>query len=143
MLTSYKCLLFIYHCVCDEFTWYTLHRPVVLQLCMEGTQSQCRSPRRGRTELHFDLQCLLAQSQDFDQCIHTCFDSVCSEQPSGSHCTHGSKREGRLSLQVWSALSPWWKHSTLHTAHCGPGMLTVVHLMSHTQYHIVNRTIQI
>ena len=143
LITSYKCPLFIYHSVCDEFTWYTLHKPVVSQLRTEDTQSQCRSPRHGRTVLHFDLQCLLAQSQGFDQHIHTCCDSVYSEQPSGSHCTLVSRREGRWSLQVWSTLSPWWKHSTLHKAHCGPEVLRAVHLMSHTRCHIVNHMIQI
>ena len=137
LLTTNVNALFITLFSC-KFTWYTLHKLVLSQLCMEGMQSQCRSPRHGGIELLLDFQHLLAQSQGFDQHIQTYCDGNYSVQPSGSRCTRGSRREGRWSLQVSSAPFLWWKHSTLHTVHSDHEMLTMVHLWSHTQTHIDN-----
>ena len=101
-------------------------------------QSQCRLLPRGRTKLHLDFQHLQGQTQGFDQCIRACCDDDCIVHSSGSHCTPVSRRRGRWSLQVSSTLFPWWKRSTLRTAHCGHEMLRVVHLMSRTLNHICN-----
>ena len=127
----------------NEFTWYTLHKPALFQLCMEGMQSQSRLLPHGRTKLHFDFQHLHGQTQGFDQCIQTCYEGVNGMQPSGSHCTPVSRRRDRWAFLVSSTLFPWWKHSILHMAHCGYEMLRVVHLMSHTQRHILNHKMQI
>ena len=121
-----------------KFTWYTLHKPALSQLCMEGMQSHGRLLLHGRIVLHLHFRCLHAQCQGFDRHIHTYCDGVCSVRSSGSHCTPVSRRRGRWSLQVSSTLFPWWKHSTLHTAHCGQKMLRVVRLKSHTQCHTGN-----
>ena len=65
-------------------------------------------------------------------------DGDCSVRSSGIRCTPVSRRWDRWSFLVSSALFPWWKHSTLHTAHCGHEMLKVVHLKFHTLNHIHN-----
>ena len=119
-----------------KFTWCTLHKPALSQLCMEDTQFQCRLLLHGRIGLHFDFRCLHAQCQVFDRHIHAYCDSFDSVRSSGSRCTPVSRRRGRWSLQVSSTLFPWWKHSILHTVHCGYEMLRVVHLMSRTLSHI-------
>ena len=122
----------------SEFTWCTLHKPVLAQLCMEGMQYQCRLLPRGRTELHLDFQHLQALSQGFDRHTHAYCDDDYSVQPSGSRCTPVSRRRGRWSFLVSSTLFPWWKHNTLHTAHCGYEMLRVVQLWCHTLNHTDN-----
>ena len=119
-----------------KFTWYTLHKPALSQLCMVGMQFQCRLLLQSRIGLHLHFRCLHAQCQGFDRHIHACCDNDYNVQSSGSHCTLVSRRRGRWSLQVSSTLFPWWKHSTLHTAHCGYEMLRVVRLRSHTQHRI-------
>ena len=122
----------------SEFTWCTLHKPVLAQLCMEGMLYQCRLLPRGRTELQPDFQHLQALSQDFDQHTHAYCDDDYSVQPSGSRCTPVSRRRDRWSFLVSSTLFLWWKHSTLHMAHCGHELPRVVHLTSHTQHHTDN-----
>ena len=130
-----KCPLFI-ALFSSEFTWCTLHKPALSQLCTEDMQSHRRLLPHGRTKIDLDFQHLQRQTQGFDQHIHACCDNDYKVQPSGSHCTPVSRRRGRWSFLVSSTLFPWWKHSTLHTAHCGHEMLRVVHLKSHTQPHI-------
>ena len=121
-----------------KFTWCTLHKSALSQLCMEGMQSQCRLLPRGRIVLHLHFQCLQVHYQGFDQHIQTYCDGFYGVRSSGSHCTPVSRRRGRWSLQVSSTLFPWWKHSTLHTAHCAQKMLRVVRLKSHTECHTGN-----
>ena len=121
-----------------KFTWCTLHKSALSQLCMEGMQSQCRLLPRGRIVLHLHFQCLQVQYQGFDQHIQTYCDGFYGVRSSGSHCTLVSRRRGRWSLQVSSTLFPWWKRSTLHTVCFGHEMLRVVHLDSGTLNHICN-----
>ena len=122
----------------SEFTWYTLHKPVLSRLCMEGMQSHDRLLPHGRIELHLYFQHLQALSQDFDQHTHVYSDDDYSVQPSGSHCTPVSRRKGRWSFLISSALFPWWKHSTLHMVHCGYDTQRVVQLWCSTLNHIDN-----
>ena len=115
---NYRCPLFI-TLFRSEFTWCTLHKPALSQLRMVGMQSQCRLLLHGRIVLHFDFQHLQRQSLDCHQHIHACCDDEYSVRSSGSHCTPVSRRRDRWSLQVSSTLLSLWKHSTLHTVHCG------------------------
>ena len=115
-----------------------LWEPVLSQLCMEGMQSHGRLLPRGRIELQLDFQHLQTLSQGADQHTHMYCDDDYSVRPSGSRCTLVSRRRGRWSFLVSSALFLWWKHSTLHTAHCGYELLKVVLLRSHTLNHIDN-----
>ena len=124
-----------------KFTWCILHKQVLSQLCMEGMQYHDRLLPQNRIELHLDFRCLPAQCQGFDQCIHTYCDGFDSVRSSGSRYTLVSRRRGRRSFLVSSTLFPWWKHSTLHTAHCGHEMLRVVRLKSGTLNHICDHVL--
>ena len=92
--------MFIVHLSHWKFTWYTLHKQVPSQLCMEGMQSHGRLLPQSRTMLHLYFRYLHAQCQGFDQHIQTYCDGFYSVQSSGSHCTLVSRRRGRWSFLV-------------------------------------------
>ena len=83
-----------------KFTWYTLHKPVLSQLCMEGIQSPCRLLPQSRTMLHLHFWCLHAPCQGFDRRIQTYCTSFYGVQSLVSHCTLVSRRRGRWAFLV-------------------------------------------
>ena len=86
--------------------------------------------------LVYELNCQVL-TEDCDLCLHILCDGNHGKLLSGSHSIHEPMRKGTQSFQVSSSLSPWLKHSTLHTEHCAHELHRVGHShMSDTLHHI-------